>query len=331
MGFLDRINLTITIAVMSVRILEGLRGGRNLLHEGYLFRLNRRQGETSHWKCHNSRCNATVTITEDVLLKASFGKHAHEEPKGNVHRLRFASRLRERVKRDQLTPIPALYREEFLAMRAEHPDKEEWLQSYETVKSTLYQIRSSTFPKMPRSRAELQIPPNYLLTIAHHRPFLLRDEGGGKRILIFSTAESLWKIAHAEQIFMDGTFHASTKLFFQLYTIHVEFRGKISSMLAAFLPDKTESTYRRLYLIVNDILEQHGLELKPKCVIRTLQEEQSSVESAIQKLQASSGIQAKQRPRDVQRKNLKSALVQEAISLGELMDCVVDMFIKSRT
>lgn len=46
---------------------------------------------------------------------------------------------------------------------------------------------------------------------------------------------------------MDGTFKSSPRIFAQIYTMHIKVRGQFFPVLHAFLPDKTQITYTRLF------------------------------------------------------------------------------------
>lgn len=55
------------------------------------------------------------------------------------------------------------------------------------------------------------------------------------------------RLCHAPTIWMDGTFKSSPRIFAQIYTMHIKVGGQFFPVLHAFLPDKTQLTYTRLF------------------------------------------------------------------------------------
>ena len=85
---------------------------------------------------------------------------------------------------------------------------------------------------------------------------VLYDSGSSdpNRIIVFK-AEDFRYLHEAATWIMDGTFSICPPLFLQLYTIHVELFGGVSPVLFALLPNKTTSTYERLFREIRYVLE----------------------------------------------------------------------------
>ena len=67
-----------------------------------------------------------------------------------------------------------------------------------------------------------------------------------------ATVGNLEKLCEAETIYIDGTFKASLQLFYQLFTVHAVYNGQHFPFVYALLPNKTTSTYNRLFTKLND-------------------------------------------------------------------------------
>ena len=92
------------------------------------------------------------------------------------------------------------------------------------LRSTLFKIRSNSFPENPRE-VDFAIPPQYRLT-DDDKDFLILDETSEEtgRILIFSSAEQLKIMSKSEVLHMDGTFKTCPQMFSQLYIIIAKHR-----------------------------------------------------------------------------------------------------------
>lgn len=52
-------------------------------------------------------------------------------------------------------------------------------------------------------------------------PFLLVDDGGADKIIVFATILFLRMMAESSCVYMDGTFYSAPKHFDQFYTLHI--------------------------------------------------------------------------------------------------------------
>ena len=91
---------------------------------------------------------------------------------------------------------------------------------------------------------------------------MVDDTENGARIFIFTTEESLRRLAACEALFGDGTFKQAPKFFTQLYTIHGYFEGNMYPWIFAILPDKTERSYGRMLRLIKIELLKLGLDFK---------------------------------------------------------------------
>ena len=96
--------------------------------------------------------------------------------------------------------------------------------------------------------------------------FLQADNGQDDQILVFATDAAIERLCSSETIFIDGTFYTCPRLFYQLFSIHAEAYGKMFPLLFAFLPDKSQETYKRFFPIIKDRSQALGIEFSPTTI-----------------------------------------------------------------
>ena len=104
-------------------------------------------------------------------------------------------------------------------------------------------------PPTPAHREEIPDLPQAYRTTTNGDPFLVYDGGVGdkQRIFIFASQDALQVSAESEHWYADGTFRVCPEMFSQLYTIHDQSDGRVFPNVFAFLPNKNEGTYNRLF------------------------------------------------------------------------------------
>ena len=75
----------------------------------------------------------------------------------------------------------------------------------------------------------------------------LPDRSDNNNAMIFGDVALVKKMALTDILFMDGTFSSCSKLFAQLYTIHMKDGGVFRRVLFCFLPNKKQMTYEWLF------------------------------------------------------------------------------------
>lgn len=79
------------------------------------------------------------------------------------------------------------------------------------------------------------------------------------RLIIFSTKQNLLYLSQSDSWYWDGTFDVSPPLFYQLYTIHATYLGKIVPLVFCLLPNKTEETYVKAFQGIKDKMREFDL------------------------------------------------------------------------
>ena len=99
----------------------------------------------------------------------------------------------------------------------------------------------------PQTREEIPVfPQEYQLT-TNGDQFLVFHSGIGdlERIFIFTSDLGLQFLYECDQWYADVTFKVCPEVFYQVYTVHGQQRGRICPRVFGLLPNKTEATYTR--------------------------------------------------------------------------------------
>jgi len=72
-------------------------------------------------------------------------------------------------------------------------------------------------------------------------------------MLLFTTKANLNAMKIASKAFSDGTFSVVPKLFYQLYTLHVEVQQLVLPVAYFLLPNKRKATYESALRKINEI------------------------------------------------------------------------------
>ncbi|XP_062584465.1 uncharacterized protein LOC134246160 [Saccostrea cucullata] len=104
------------------------------------------------------------------------------------------------------------------------------------------------------------------LYFSWRKGFLLCDDtdAQGNRILIFSTDSNLQHLCAADTVFSDGTFYSCTRFFTQLYTLHANVNGTMFPLVFGLLPNKSEATYNRFFVLLKDAVTDRQSVLTPE-------------------------------------------------------------------
>ena len=87
--------------------------------------------------------------------------------------------------------------------------------------------------------------------------FFYEDSGKGdsERILLFTTETNIKILNTNKDWYADGTFDISPTLFKQLYSVHVIINNFDLPMLYAFLPNKKQQVYLKMFKMIRKIVD----------------------------------------------------------------------------
>ena len=119
---------------------------------------------------------------------------------------------------------------------------------------------------MPQSHAEVTLTGDWANMLGG-QPFILAESGAEDKIILLGTQSNLHYQAEAECLYVDGTFETCPHLFYQIFSIHIIKYGQTFPMVYALLPNKQQSTYNRMFMMVKEAALNLGLDLTPSSVL----------------------------------------------------------------
>ena len=231
---------------------ETSRGGTVIVHNNFMYTKDK-----GYWRYRDRSCPGRLqkgtTEEEEVTVTV---EHNHPASKAEVlaqtAKISFKKRSRECMETSRQLfqnitknlPIQAAVR----------------LPNYRSVQRGVERERRRNAIPLPRPESLEDIQTEkFLQDSIRGDQFLLHDTGSDdiNRLIVFATKENLHYMNRSETWLGDGTFKVSPPLFTQLYTVHGIINGATIPLLYALLPNKTSDTYRRLFQIIHDSLQQN--------------------------------------------------------------------------
>lgn len=243
-------------AQINVKFITNQKGGQNLAYNGFIYRIIRRNGDKSFWKCAVRNCPGSLSALNNIPV--GFGRQAHNHPADEANVV--AQQIRNIINKrciEEVRPIPAIYEEELSKLRDNEWDDTaksvvQRLPTFNTAKSSLYRARRKETPALPKALGDITLEGKWTETITGQR-FLLFDDGEHRnRIIAFATTENLGHLSTADTFYCDGTFYTCPSLFHQIYSIHVTIDGKMTPVIFALLPGKSQAIYTRLFTLLKE-------------------------------------------------------------------------------
>ena len=138
--------------------------------------------------------------------------------------------------------------------------------SFNSIKYSLYKVRHKIIPRQPALARDLELTSEWTTTI-DGRDFIVADERGRERIVVFGTRVFLKKMCNEANgaVFMDGTFKATPSIFAKIYTIHCFVKSQMLTVAYCLVSDRLESTYRRLLSLIKRVAYAAGIRFAPTC------------------------------------------------------------------
>ena len=98
--------------------------------------------------------------------------------------------------------------------------------------------------------------PDKFKTLDTGEKFLQFDSGveDPLRVLIFASSSGIEDLRRYRNWTTDGTFKATPRSFYQLYTIHIQLGGSSIPRIFALLPNKAEEVYTKVFLKVKELV-----------------------------------------------------------------------------
>lgn len=248
---------------MNFEYVESRKGSYLVYFENYLFRKDRQyQNGDITYACRTHNCNIRGNLRGDCFFLTSSRSHAHPHDKATVDMMRRKKVAVESAVDQPTTSMKRLYS---TAFASEEGDTDASVPAFKSVKSSMYRKRAERLPKQPQTLIDMKLDGEWLKTKSNS-DFLQIDDGTEDRILVFFTVSNLRILASSKTYYMDGTFHVAARLFKQLYIIYASAFDTLIPVCYALLPDKLETTYKRLFELLKMKAHQYNIELSPEII-----------------------------------------------------------------
>ena len=248
---------------LAMEFIRSQRGGRLLAFNGYLYRINKTLRETTWWRCVKCGTNMRL-VNNQVPDGEEFPNHGHLPDPSEIEVKRRKEAAKQEAIENSLRPMKRRYSD---LLHADDDDENTTskLPCFRNIRSTLYRHRASILPNLPANRGVLHLDGVWTQTL-NGRPFVLAQDGGDDKIIIFATTNNISLLCRCSTILMDGTFKSSPRLFAQLYTIHGRIYETTLRLAYCLLPAKDEHTYERVFRLLQIAATQMGLQLQPQTI-----------------------------------------------------------------
>ena len=233
----------------SIEFVQSSKSKTILVVDGYEYYKKRENKLTTAWNCaqYQTLSCRTSAITSGEQLISIRGNHNHDICLGKVGARKVSKKIKElsEVSTPAVSVASALLEvtHEY-ATQLTLPSKASLFKVSQRVRQKKDLIQ---FPD-PASR-NFDVPEEF-------NSFLVHDTGkeDHERIMVFGDNEMIKYLQSSQSWLADGTFKLSPKMFYQLYTVHIQGPGIAPACVYGFLPNKTESTYKRFLDILLSLL-----------------------------------------------------------------------------
>ena len=104
---------------------------------------------------------------------------------------------------------------------------------------------TTSYKRSSNNRSPYRVPNNN-----KQKSVLFFDSGAGAadRIIAFASLQARQLLVQSENWYKECTYKVYPEVFYQLYTFHAQYNGRIFTCFFALLPNKTEAAYKRLMI-----------------------------------------------------------------------------------
>lgn len=251
-----------------VQFATSQRGRRMVIHSSHIYHFKRKlRGGQEAWMCERSfweeACKGRIQTMGDEIVKVVTA-HNHLASAVKAELRTVIGKMCAAAKVSTAPPQSILAQH----MKGVSREAQMAMSSESAVKKRLYTVRARAFPDKyvgnPNQVKDLIIPDNIRTIVLEkqQQDFLMFDTKQNilpERMLVFSTVENLKLLTFGHEWQSDGTFDNSPKLFKQLYSIHVIYKGKSVPVVNGLMTNKTASSYALFFDAVKKLaLHYHG-------------------------------------------------------------------------
>lgn len=239
-----------------IKFIKSQKGKSVLLHAGHRYNfVKKNECGSTNWRCYNKKeCSTSITLNDkNAIIREAKHSCAPDFQRNTTDAI--LEQCKDEVCKN-LEPIQKVF-ENYIYKLKEGSNSlaidDDDLPLFSTKRDTLYRSRRKYLKVTEcKDMKKLKLP-HCLVDI-----FFIYDDGVDERIIIFGTPLAKQQITKYEVFYGDGTFKVTPTPFYQLYTLHVDITSNEEEtvsfvpLLYILLPNKSESTYRRFFLILRD-------------------------------------------------------------------------------
>ncbi|KAL4085498.1 hypothetical protein QTP88_027356 [Uroleucon formosanum] len=226
-----------------------------------MFYREKQTEKKTFWKCSlykKYKCGGRVHVENDEVVKSY--EHNHVPDNAQVELKELMYNMKHDAQTSAATShgvIGNLASQVPLSVAGQLP-------SVASLKRTIQRARRTKLnaPVNPLNFS-FDIPEDFTKTKNGDDFLLFDNKSDTKRILLFSTKNSLELMNNCLNWFCDGTFTCSPIPFKQLYTIHAVHYSNVIPSAYALLPDKKEDTYIQMFKALKSLNQN----LNPKSIM----------------------------------------------------------------
>lgn len=236
------------------------RGKDTLIYKDHRYNLSsKNKTGSSRWRCvMRSDCSSTITLNKQKTSYIRKSKHTCS-PCGIKNKMLMALNECKVEVCETSEPVQKIFEKKFETLKQQcSSDDVEDIPNFSSVKSGLYDCRRKFLNSKKLDFKKIQdvhVPP------AYGKDFLICEDGDDEKIIIFCSKQSKLLIKDSSKgfFFGDGTFACVPRVFYQLYTIHIDLYSDINTtnvipIIYGLLPNKSQDTYTRFFKLIKENL-----------------------------------------------------------------------------
>lgn len=183
---------------MALQFVLSEKGKPRLINDGYVFYKDKETDEKTYWKCSHFqkfKCPARISTTDDQISSQS-KEHNHSGDAASLQASEYVNLMKEQAVKSLDSPHQIISKiSEFVPSQIAPK-----LPTIPSMKKTIRYSRNKENelpPTSPNTAEELILPEDYKITFKKES-FLLFDNKGEERILIFGTSQNVNILAQSK-------------------------------------------------------------------------------------------------------------------------------------
>ena len=233
---------------MEFSLIEGKRKcSWNYIAEGYRYTKNRENNGIIYLKCTLAKqcaCNSLARVDARTNLLEVTRGHNHSQAEYKSDSIVLANRIKRSAVSSTDT-LREIFDDECRGSSAGSS------LTFRKLESTMYKRRKLEVPNIPLSPEEFV---EQLIVYSYTNTYRFSIANDNGTAVVFATELMLSKLRESDSIHFDATFKVVPRLFYQLMTIFIPFKGHTIPAIHILMTSKNEQLYKAVLLSLKDIL-----------------------------------------------------------------------------